>query len=510
MLHKLIRRVFSQPFFVSILLLLQLAVFFILITESAKYDIIGILFTILSIIVVFFIFNKRGKTAYKLSWVFLILVFPVFGGLFYLLFYFQSPTKKVRYQLDEIVKKTQPLFLPHEDALPEMVEGVKGYQRLAHYLQDSAGFPVYKNLAAEYLTPGEAFFETLVEELKKAQRYIFLEFFIVEEGLMWNPILDILKEKAEAGVEVRFMYDDMGNLWRLPRQYPQTLARFGIKSVTFNKYRPVLSTLQNNRDHRKIAVIDGLVAFTGGINLADEYINAVERFGHWKDTAIMVKGEAAWSFTLMFLQMWSLATNSDEDYARFQPLTQVNCPPPSDGWVQPYADSPIDEEHVSENAYMEIITGAKDYLYINTPYLIIDDGMLTALSLAAKAGVDVKIITPHHWDKVYVHVTTRSYYRDLIMTGVKIYEYTKGFNHSKTFVSDDKVATVGTANLDFRSLYLHFECGVCLYGTKAVAQAKEDFLATLEQCHQITLEDCRGNAFLRLVQNVLRVFAPLL
>ena len=510
MLRKLTRKIFSQRFLVYVLLMLQLALFFILVTASVKsFDKISLVLTFISILVVIFIFNKRGKTAYKLSWVFLIMAFPVFGGLFYLFFYLQSPRKKIRLHQETIVEKTRALFLPAQDALPELAATTDHPLRSVKYLQESVGFPLYKNTQTEFLTPGETMYSALLNELKKAERYIFLEFFIVEEGIMWDTILALLKEKAREGVEVRFMYDDMGTLWRLPRKYPQALAEFGIKAVAFNKFRPVLSTLQNNRDHRKIASIDGKVAFTGGVNLADEYINAVERFGHWKDSAIMITGEAAWSLTLMFLQMWSLFNSVEEDFGQFKPW-QEGCPIASDGWVQPYADSPIDDENVSESVYMEIITGAVDYLYINTPYLIVDEGMLTALSLAAKSGVDVRIITPHHWDKVYVHITTRSYYRDLILAGVKIYEYTSGFNHSKTFVADDKVATVGTPNLDFRSLYLHFECGVWLYESKAVWQVKEDFLETLEKCQLITLEDCRSSAFLRLIQNILRVFAPLL
>ncbi|HBS92425.1 MAG TPA: cardiolipin synthase [Firmicutes bacterium] len=509
MFYKAIRLIFSQRVLVSILIVLQLVLLFLFVTTSIKYyDIIRVILSLVSILVVFFIFNKKDKPAYKLSWVFLILVFPIFGGLFYLLFYFQSTTRKAKRQMEGIVRETQPLLAPREDVLPQITQESRECLRQVRYLQEYAGFPVYRHTMTEYLTPGEVKFEVLLRELKKARRYIFLEYFIVEEGLMWNSILDILKEKAKAGVEVRFMYDDMGCLLRLPQHYPRVLAEYGIKCVAFNKFRPALSTLQNNRDHRKIAVIDGEVAFTGGVNLADEYINAVERFGHWKDAAVMLKGEAAWSMTLMFLQMWAMTTNAKEDYAQFRPWQNEDCPVSSDGWVLPYADSPIDNEHVSEHVYMEIITGAKDYLYINSPYLIIDDTMLSALALAAKAGVDVRIVTPHHWDKKFVHVTTRSYYRDLIKAGVKIYEYSIGFIHSKTFVSDDKVATVGTANLDFRSLYLHFECGVWMYKTRAVQQVKEDFLKTLEKCHRITLEDCRGNAFLRLVQDVLRVFAP--
>ncbi|MGI6362958.1 MAG: cardiolipin synthase [Bacillota bacterium] len=511
MLYKAIRLIFSQRVLVSILILLQLTLFFFFVTTSVKYfDTIGVILSVISLLVVFFIFNKKSKPAYKLSWVFLILAFPVFGGLFYLLFTFQSTTKKVKRRMESIVRETQPLYAPNYDALPFFEKEARDSLRLVSYLQEYAGFPAYRHTQTEYLTPGEAKYAALLRELAQAERYIFLEYFIIEEGLMWNSILEILKEKANAGVDVRLLYDDMGCLLHLPQSYPKTLAQYGIKSVVFNKFRPALSTLQNNRDHRKIAIIDGKVAFTGGVNLADEYINAVERFGHWKDASVMLKGEAAWSLTLMFLQMWALTTNEKIDYARFRPWQDEDCPVQSDGWVLPYADSPIDDEHVSEHVYMEIITGAKEYLYINTPYLIIDDTMLSALALAAKSGVDVRIVTPHHWDKKFVHITTRSYYRDLIEAGVKIYEYSDGFIHSKTFVSDDKVATVGTTNLDFRSLYLHFECGVWMYESRAVQQVKEDFCKTLERCQLITLEECRGNALLRLVQNVLRVFAPLM
>lgn len=275
-------------------------------------------------------------------------------------------------------------------------------------------------------------------------------------------------------------------------------------------FRPVLTVKQNNRDHRKIAVIDGKVAFTGGINLADEYINAIEKHGHWKDAAVMLKGKAAWSFTLFFLQMWGMCTSTDEDYGAFYPWKDQDCPITAKGFVQPYADSPTDTENVGEHVYLQILNNAKEYVYINTPYLIVDDSMLSALCLAAKSGVDVRIVTPHRWDKWAVHMTTRSYYRELIKAGVKIYEYTNGFIHSKTFVSDDNTATVGTTNLDFRSLYLHFECGALLYDTDAVMEVKDDFLQTLDICQEITEKDCNANIVVRLFQDILRLFAPLM
>jgi cardiolipin synthase len=296
----------------------------------------------------------------------------------------------------------------------------------------------------------------------------------------------------------------------LPSNYKTHLEQKGIKCMVFNPFKPVLSSLQNNRDHRKIISIDGKVAFTGGINLADEYINAKERFGHWKDAAVMIKGEAAWSLTLIFLQMWNIYHRQKDDPTAFYPWKDNPCTIKSNGFVQPYADSPIDDENVGEHVYIQIINNAKDYVYINTPYLVVDENLLSALTLAAKSGVDVRIITPHRWDKWMVAITSRSYYRQLIQAGVKVYEYTQGFNHSKTFVSDDRVATVGTTNLDFRSLYLHFECGVWMYKTRAVMSVKEDFLNTLPICHEITKKDCARNAVQRIVQDVLRLFAPLM
>ena len=324
---------------------------------------------------------------------------------------------------------------------------------------------------------------------------------------MWNTVLDILKRKVAQGVKIRVIYDDMGCFFLLPKNYAKHLEKLGIECVVFNPFRPLLSVIQNNRDHRKIAVIDGKVAFTGGINLADEYINGYEKHGHWKDSAVMLTGKAAWGLTVIFLQMWELCTKRAEDYSVYYPDIISS---PKTGYIIPYSDSPLDNENVGEHVYLQIINNAKKYVYINTPYLIIDSSMVSALMLAAKSGVDVRIVTPHKWDKRLVHMTTRSYYRELIDAGVKIYEYTTGFIHSKTFVSDDYAATVGTANLDFRSLYLQFECGVLMYNTPAVMQVKEDFLSTLKICQPITKEDCLCNLITRFFQDILRLIAPLM
>lgn len=496
---------------ISLLLVVQFAIIIYLVFSSSKNSMfINWGLKAISLFAALHIISKKEKGAYKLTWVFLILVFPVFGGLFYLLFNFQISTRKMSRILSCIENESKPLFLMSGNIFEDACNEAPEYIPQIQYLQNFADFPIYSNTKTKYLSPGEEMFKHLIEELKKAEDYIFLEFFIVHEGIMWNTVLDILIEKAKKGVDVRLIYDDIGCFFLLPKDYPQRLEKLGIKCAVFNPFRPFLSTKQNNRDHRKIAVIDGKVAFTGGINLADEYINAVEKYGHWKDAAIMVEGEGAWSFTLMFLQMWALCSGIEEDFTQYYPWKKEPCTIEKDGLVQPYADSPMDKENVGEHVYLHIINNAKKYIYINTPYLIIDDSMLSALTLAAKSGVDVRIVTPYCWDKRIVHITTRSYYRDLIEAGVKIYEYSKGFIHSKTFVSDDKVATVGTTNLDFRSLYLHFECGVWLYKSKAVMEVRDDFIETLEKCYQVTEEDCKNNAIIRFIQEVFRLFAPLM
>lgn len=511
MRKKWFRALFRRRLAVITLLIVQMLFLgWLIISTSHIADWIPYALTLVSIVVVIYIVSRDENTAYKLTWIVQVLAFPIFGGLFYLLFKFQSSTKKIEELQKKAERETEELFLLSGDRFEEACAIAPECRHQMRYLRHYAGFPVYQKTQTDYLTPGEALFEALKEELKKAKRYIFLEFFIVHEGLMWDSILEILTERAAAGVEVRLMYDDMGCFFLLPKDYPEQLAARGILCTVFNPFRPVLSVLQNNRDHRKIAVIDGEVAFTGGINLADEYINAIVKYGHWKDAAVMLKGEAAWSFALMFLRLWNACNRDEEDYAWYYPWRDKPCPYADDGLTQPYCDSPTDSENVGEQVYLQIINNAKEYVYINTPYLIIDDLLVSALTQAAKSGVDVRIVTPYRWDKKLVHMTTRSYYRQLIKAGVRVYEYSKGFIHSKTFVSDDAVATVGTCNLDFRSLYLHFECGAWMYKSRAVWQVKEDFLTNLEKCQEIRAEDCDHNVIVRLIQDALRLFAPLM
>lgn len=503
---KWFRALFRQRILVALLIIVQAAfLVYAVVSGSHLSGWLNGALTVLSILVVLSL-PRKEKGSYRTLWVILILSFPIFGGLLYLMVKSQGTTRKMRRQLQGILNRSRNLYTLPGSGYEEAKAQTGAYFPQIRYLQDFAGFPVYTDTRTTYFPLGEVMLEALLRELEKAEKYIFLEFFIIQEGKMWDSILDVLKRKAAQGVKVRVMYDDVGCFFLLPADYKKQLDAMGIECGIFNPFRPFLTVKQNNRDHRKILVIDGKVAFNGGINLADEYINAYEKYGHWKDTAVMVEGKAAWSFTLMFLEMWQLCTGVREDINAYYTPYSV----PSDGFVLPYADSPMDKENVGEHVYLQILNQAQEYVYINTPYLIVDDGVLSALCLAAKRGVDVRIVTPHIWDKWAVHMTTRSYYRELLRAGVKVYEYTNGFIHAKSFVCDDRIATVGTTNMDYRSLYLHFECGVWLYGNRAVTQAKEDYLATLPHCQPITEEDCKAGFFLRFLQEIFRLFAPLM
>lgn len=466
---------------------------------------------IVSSVVVLCIINKRSNPAYKIAWIIPIMLFPIFGGLFYIFFGGNKVSKRKRCRMKIIEDRMREALIPQQFIIDGIREKDEIAGRQSEYIKNYAFCPPYGNTKTEYLPVGEAKFERLKSELRKAERFIFLEYFIINEGIMWNSILDILVEKASKGVDVRVIYDDIGSLLTLPYGYNKKLEEMGIKCCIFNPLIPILSFKFNNRDHRKIAVIDGHTGFTGGINLADEYINEFEKYGHWKDAAVMIKGEAVWSLTVMFLSMWGYLRGIDEDYELFRNHNSEYVPRKADGYVQPYADNPLDDESVGETVYFNLINKSRRYVYITTPYLIINNEMITALSSAAKGGVDVKIITPYCGDKWFVHEVSRSYYKVLIESGVKIYEYIPGFIHSKTFVVDDEYGVVGTINMDFRSLYLHFECGVWMYKSDCIINMKKDFINTLAMCKQITLEDINNIKWYRtLTRLVLRVFAPLM
>ncbi|HIZ56150.1 MAG TPA: cardiolipin synthase [Firmicutes bacterium] len=481
----------------------------ILLYLSTYYGYFQIFFTLISTAIGIYIINKNENPIYKIAWLIPIILSPILGGCLYLLFGKRHTRSHVGGKILEIQKSTQNMLPENAHYLKELQELNPLAAKHSQFIYRDTFRPVWKNTQTEFLSPGERFYEVLMEELQKAEHFIFMEYFILDEGKMRDTIMDLLIQKAAQGVEVRFLYDDMGTIQLLPRDYDQKLREQGLNVRVFNPFKPSLDSFWNNRDHRKITVIDGHVGFTGGINLADEYINEIERFGYWQDSSIMLKGDAVQNLTLMFLEMWNFAgpETSVNDFNRYLPT----CSYPSDGYVQPFDDNPIDDCLPGELTYINIINSATRYVYITTPYLVLDHEMETALCLCARSGVDVRIITPHIEDKWYVHVVTRSYYRDLLQGGVKIYEFKPGFIHSKTVVSDDSYAVVGTTNFDFRSFYLHFECGVWMYQSKAVPQVKEEFLRILESCIPVTEEFLKKiPLYKRMLAVILRIFAPLL
>ncbi|NBG88417.1 cardiolipin synthase [Isachenkonia alkalipeptolytica] len=504
---------FHRVAYLLVAFLLQIALIIGVLLGFQAYFVVFYGFSILlSIAVVIWVINKNIHPEYKLVWVIPILLFPIFGGLFYLMMAQNRISRNARRKMGHLMEKSGEVLPKNMEIPKKMDETNRDAANQIRYINDFGLYPPYKKTQTYYLETGERKFEKLIEKLHEAEKFIFLEYFIIAEGKLWNKILDILKQKVKEGVDVRVIYDDVGCMLTLPKNYHLTLEAMGIKTCVFNPVIPVLSSLHNNRDHRKIAVIDGKVAFTGGINIGDEYINVYEKHGHWKDSSVMIQGEGVWSFTVMFLSLWDYLRDEVEGFLPFknkyskEELQKLEKEP---GVVQPFFDSPLDGETVGENVYLNLITKAKKTICITTPYLILDHGMLTAITSAAKSGVDVRIITPHIPDKWYVHKVTRSYYGMLINSGVKIYEYTPGFIHSKTFIVDDEYGVVGTINMDYRSLYLHFECGVWMHEASSLEAMKADFFETLGKCHQVEFREVSGASWPRVLgRSVLRLFSP--
>ena len=509
-MNVLLKRVVQRVILLVSSFILQIGVisFFLLKYSESFFDFYLASLT-LSIIIVFIIINNKSNPSYKIAWIVPVMIFPIFGGLFYLLY--GGNKLSTREKLKMVIQNIEMTnSLKQDDEIIKKIGDKSIYAKnQSEYILNYAKCPVYNNTETTYFKIGEEKFEALLRELKKAEKFIFLEYFIIQEGKMFNSILEILEEKAKQGVDVRLIYDDVGCIVTLPHNYKNTLEAKGIKCRVFNPIKPFFTRRLNNRDHRKIVVIDGDVGFTGGINLAGEYINEYEKHGYWKDAGIMLKGDAVWNLTVMFLSMWDYIDNKEEDYIKFKP--SKNKYYNSKGYVQPFDDSPLINEPIGETVYLNLINKAKDYIYINTPYLIIDNEMATALKIAAKSGVDIKIVTPYIPDKKFVHAVTKSYYESFIKDGIEIYEFTPGFMHAKTFVVDDEYGVVGSINLDFRSLYLHYECGVWLYKTESIKSMKDDYLETLKRCHKVTMEECKNTSSIRKVLRlIIRMFAPLL
>lgn len=507
-MNKLLKKVFSRTVVTALLIVIQVAWLTALLLQLGNsLPAIQTVLRILSLVAILFVIKSDMNPSYKIGWILLIAVLPILGGLMYVIFGNKRPTKNMREMLRAQLEKSAEYLGTQESITGELDGGAAG---LFKYLEGSAGYPTAKNTTVRYYRVGEEMYADLLPELEKAEKFIFLEYFIIRPGEMWDGVLEILKRKAAAGVDVRIIYDDMGCIDILPANYNATLEGWGIRTMAFNRFVPAVSLVMNNRDHRKITVIDGKVGFTGGINISDEYINVKERFGHWKDTGLMLKGPGVFNLTLMFLEMWNAFNKDGDGYAEFIPDSFEECGSADDGYVLSFSDNPLDNESVGESVYTDMLYQAKDYIYITTPYLAIDSELQTALCMAAKRGVDVRMITPGIPDKKLVYRLTRSYYPTLLRAGVKIYEYTPGFIHAKSFVCDDKLCVVGTINMDYRSLYLHFECGTLMYNNPEIKQVKKDDLDTMEKCRKVELSDMKTNFLGELFDSFLRSVAPLL
>ena len=509
---KIGKLLFHRMGIVGVLIIAQIVLYGVglaVLWNSAAFGWVKWLFLILSVLAAMWIVGDKSNPGYKIGWLIIVLALMPFGPVAYLLLggnHLSAFNQRRLRTMERKIRKNLASECGRSAFLGELLGEDAGC--MARYLEQTTHCPVYGNTRTKYYPLGDDCYDDILDALRGARRYVFIEYFIIEEGKFWNSVLDILAQKVREGLEVRVIYDDIGSMATLPGDYPARLEELGIQCRVFNRFVPVVSLRQNNRDHRKYMIVDGRTAFTGGINMADEYINAKRRFGHWKDSAIRLEGDAVWSMTVSFLSMWDF-TNSEEE--RFTPFRPAPARAGAAGYVQPYHDCPWDNEPVGQTVYLHLIHRAKRYVYITTPYLVIDYSLTMALTSAAKSGVDVRIITPHIPDKKTVFEMTRSHYEELLGAGVQIFEYEPGFIHSKNFVVDDRFATVGTVNLDYRSMFLHFENGVLLYDTPSVRAIREDFLDTQTKSLMVTLEDCRSISLAhRTFRDLLRLFAPLL
>ena len=491
----------------ALLILLQITLFVVVEAYLQQWAlIIYNAVRVIAFVIVFTILNKRDNPSYKLTWIVFILITPLVGGVLFFLWGNGKVKPILRKRIQQQRKLNKRYLWQDPKVVANLNAGDIHCARQSQFILHESGYPVYTDTTVEYLAPGEKFLPRMLEELQNAEKYIFLEYFILAQGKMWNAVHDILRKKAAAGVEVRIIFDDFGSFLRQSRSFVKNLRAEGIKVMAFNKIRASVDLFLNNRDHRKICVIDGYVSMTGGLNIADEYINEINPHGYWMDCAVILKGAASTSFAVAFCEMWSSMSREYLDPKNYI----VTSFPKAEGYVQPYVENPLDTNHYAgEGIYRQILGTAKDYVYIATPYLILDNTMVTAITSAAKAGVDVRILTPRIGDKWYVHPVTQFNYQELLEAGVRIFEYTPGFIHSKFFVSDDAVATCGTINMDYRSFYFHFECGVWMCNIDTVDAIKEHFLEMQSQSQEILIEKWTKQPLLkRFKRALLNVFAP--
>ena len=511
-MKNILKTIFGRVMFTVLCLLVQLVWLTGLVWKLNQYYVwFSTVLEIIALIVVLRINAKSDFSAARLVWTIVILALPIFGISLYLMFGRGGLTNSTRRKYAR-VNEIYAQALPENEGVRQLLKDQNIYvHNQEYYIQSASGYPVYQNTAVTYFSQTEPALEAMLEDLKQAREFIFLEYFAVEDTQSFHRIEEVLLQKVKEGVEVRLIYDDFGSIGYVKPEFMHRMNQNGIKCRIFNPLVPFLYIFMNHRDHRKITVIDNHISYSGGFNLADEYFNITHPYGHWKDTGLRLEGDAVLSHTIMFLEMWNCIKHTDTSYEQYLHRAVFPGSGPQDGFVQPYSDTPLDNVPLGENVYMNILKSAARYVYISTPYLIIDNEMERELCLAAERGVDVRIITPAIPDKKMVFLLTQSYYTSLIRSGVRIYQYTPGFIHAKGYVSDDQVAVVGTINMDYRSLYLHFECATYLYGCDAVMDVKKDFMETFPVCDEIGLDYCeKRSVFVRCFQCVLRLFSPLL
>lgn len=471
---------------------------------TEKISLISFFYEVASILIVLAIIKDSTRLSNDIPWIILILLFPIFGIILFITLGRSYSKNKLLKSIVKYEKENSQYLLQEEKVKKEIND--KKLDNLKYILNNS-GYPIYKGNEINYYNFGEKFYPELLKELCQAKNFIFMEYFIINKGIMWNEILEILKQKALAGVDVRIIYDDMGSLTTLPPKYYKELKQYHIKCISFNKLSPFKGIFMNNRDHRKMTIIDGKVAFSGGVNLSDEYINVKSRLGIWKDNGIKIVGDSVWNFTVMFLTMWNAHKNEDKNILKFK--YSFDNKNNNDGFLVPYGIGPNHKNLIGEDIYINMINSAKKYLYIMTPYLIIDTDMVNSLIRAAKRGIDVRIIIPGIPDKKITYTQTTSFFKILHDGGVQIYQYNPGFIHSKVLLSDDNNAVVGTINMDYRSLYLHFENGIYMEKVKVIKDIKNDFEETFLQSKKLKDRDVKTGVIKNIWHAILRLFAPL-
>ena len=516
--------------FVALSVLLQVIWICVQAMKLNRYSTwISVATSVLTLVVVILLYGRRTNAAFKMPWIILILAFPVLGLGMYLLFGRKEATQLVRERFERIDQSLDGLLIQDKAVRIKLQQTDRMAANEAAYIWNYAKYPIYQNTDVVFYKEASEGIKAQKQALNQAKHFIFMEYHAIEDKQSFGELKEILARKAKEGVEVRLFYDDIGSIGFINTDFIQRMEAEGIQCRVFNRLMPVLNVFMNNRDHRKITVIDGKIGFTGGYNLADEYFNITHPYGYWKDTGVRLEGDAVRSLTVMFLEMWNAIKGTDTDYTPYflqdgaQPheaglagsvgVTQSDANIAADsasGFVQPYADSPLDGEPVGENVYMGVVKAASEYVYFTTPYLIISDEMSRELCLAAKRGVDVRIVTPGIPDKKLVFRLSRSYYLPLLRAGVRIYEYTPGFLHAKCCVSDDRAAVVGSINMDYRSMFLHFECGVLLLQNSQVLTLRDDVRRTLPQCREVQCADCRTGLVGTVLDSVLRLLSPLM